>query len=180
MRRRFSPWVGTIPWRRKWQPTPSILAWKSHGWRSLVGSSPWGCKESDTTERLHFTYDFLEQNHVTCESRQFYFFLPFIWPGRTDVGSQVPDQGLSLSIGRTDFLPLDRQGNPYFFLSNLYSLYFFFLPAYTSHSLLENTEQRWRAQTYLLCSQASGEKAVTAPLLRQFLLFPAFSNQTAS
>ena len=28
----------------------------SHGWRSLAGYSPWGCKESDTTERLHFTY----------------------------------------------------------------------------------------------------------------------------
>ena len=31
-----------------------ILAWKSHGQRSLVGYSPWGCKKSDTTERLHF------------------------------------------------------------------------------------------------------------------------------
>ena len=35
----------------------SILAWKkSHGQRSLVGYSPWGCKESDTTERLHFHF----------------------------------------------------------------------------------------------------------------------------
>ena len=33
----------------------SILAGKSHGWRNLVGYSPWGCKESDTAERLHFT-----------------------------------------------------------------------------------------------------------------------------
>ena len=33
----------------------SILAGKSHRWRNLVGYSPWGCKESDTTERLHFT-----------------------------------------------------------------------------------------------------------------------------
>ena len=39
---------------RKWQPTPVFLPGKSHGW-SLVGYSPWGCKESDTTERLHFT-----------------------------------------------------------------------------------------------------------------------------
>ena len=31
----------------------STIAWKIHGWRSLVGYSPWGCKESDTTERLH-------------------------------------------------------------------------------------------------------------------------------
>ena len=33
---------------------PVLLPGKSHGWRSLVGCSPWGCKESDTTEQLHF------------------------------------------------------------------------------------------------------------------------------
>ena len=33
----------------------SILAWKSHGQWNQVGYSAWGCKESDTTERLHFT-----------------------------------------------------------------------------------------------------------------------------
>ena len=37
-------------WRRKWQPTPVFLPGKSHGWRSLVGCSPWGRTESDTTE----------------------------------------------------------------------------------------------------------------------------------
>jgi len=41
-------------WRRKWQPTPVFLPGKFHGWRSLVGYSPWGCKELDTTERLHW------------------------------------------------------------------------------------------------------------------------------
>ena len=46
----------TSVWRRKWQPTPVLLPGKSHGLRSLVGYSPWGCKESDTTERLHFTF----------------------------------------------------------------------------------------------------------------------------
>ena len=40
-------------WRRKWQPTPVLLPGKSHGWRSLVGYSPWGHKESDTTELQH-------------------------------------------------------------------------------------------------------------------------------
>ena len=35
-------------------PHSSTLAWKTHGWRSMVGYSPWGCLESDTTERLHF------------------------------------------------------------------------------------------------------------------------------
>ena len=47
---RFNPWVGKVPWRRKWQPTSVLLSGKSHGQRSLVGSSPWGCKEPDTTE----------------------------------------------------------------------------------------------------------------------------------
>ena len=46
-------WVRKIPWRRKWQFTPVLLPGKSHGQRSLVGYSPWGCKESDTTERVH-------------------------------------------------------------------------------------------------------------------------------
>ena len=48
----FDPWVGKIPWRRKWQPTPVFLPGKSHGQRSLVGYSPWGHKESDMTEQL--------------------------------------------------------------------------------------------------------------------------------
>jgi len=42
--------------RRQWQPTPVLLPGKSHGRRSLVGCSPWGRKESDTTERLHFHF----------------------------------------------------------------------------------------------------------------------------
>ena len=41
-------------WRRKWQSTPALLPGKSHGRRSLIGYSPWGRKESDTTERLHY------------------------------------------------------------------------------------------------------------------------------
>ena len=41
-----------IPWRSKWQPTPVCLPGESHGQRSLVGYSPRGCKESDTTEQL--------------------------------------------------------------------------------------------------------------------------------
>ena len=49
---RVRPWVRKIPWRRKWQPTPIFLSGKSHEWRRLVGYSPWGCKESDTTEQL--------------------------------------------------------------------------------------------------------------------------------
>ena len=42
--------------RRRWHPTPVLLPGKSHGWRSLVGCSPWGREESDTTERFHFHF----------------------------------------------------------------------------------------------------------------------------
>ena len=42
-----------IPWRRKWQPTPAFLLGESHGQRHLAGYSPWGRKESNTTEQLH-------------------------------------------------------------------------------------------------------------------------------
>ena len=49
----FDPWVGKIPWRRKWQPAPVFLPGEFHGQRSLAGCSPWGCTESDTTEGQH-------------------------------------------------------------------------------------------------------------------------------
>ena len=42
--------------RRQWQPIPILLPGKSRGWKNLVGYSPWGRKELDTTERLHFHF----------------------------------------------------------------------------------------------------------------------------
>ena len=45
-------WMGKIPWRRKWRPTPVFLPEKSHGQNSLVGYSPGGLRESDMTEKL--------------------------------------------------------------------------------------------------------------------------------
>ena len=48
----FYHWVGKIPWRRAWQPTPAFLPGESHGQRSLVGYSLLGHKESDMTEWL--------------------------------------------------------------------------------------------------------------------------------
>ena len=47
----FDPWVGTVPWRRKWQPSSVFLPGKSHGQRSLVGYSPRGHKELGTAAR---------------------------------------------------------------------------------------------------------------------------------
>ena len=38
----FDPWVGRIPWRKSWQPTPVFFPGESHGQSSLAGNSPWG------------------------------------------------------------------------------------------------------------------------------------------
>ena len=46
------PWVGKIPWRRTWQPTPVFLPGESHEQRSLAGYSSWGYKELDITEQF--------------------------------------------------------------------------------------------------------------------------------
>ena len=60
----FNPWDRRISWIRKWQRSPVFLPGKSHGRRSLVGYSPWGHKESDRTEQLHFHF------HIQLINRQ--------------------------------------------------------------------------------------------------------------
>ena len=49
----FDPWAGKIPWSKKWQLTSVFLPGKFHEQRSLVGCSPWGCKESNAPECTH-------------------------------------------------------------------------------------------------------------------------------
>ena len=46
----FDSWIRKIPWKRKWQPTIVFLPGKFHGQRSLIGYSPRGGEELDTTE----------------------------------------------------------------------------------------------------------------------------------
>ena len=92
------------PWRRKWQPTPVLLPGESHGGRSLVGYSPWGCKELDTTERLHFHF----QSHGPLEGKYILDVSIYLWL-----------QGISLKT--------HRAGQPskspfYFFTVHLLSL----------------------------------------------------------
>ena len=70
----FDPWVRKIPWRRKWQPTPVLLPGKSHGQRSLVGYSPWGHQESDTTERLRSSF-----HHVAYFNRMVFSRVWHAW-----------------------------------------------------------------------------------------------------
>ena len=52
----FNPWVGKIPWGRKWQPIPGFLPEKLHGQKSLVGYSRWGRKELATTNSTQILY----------------------------------------------------------------------------------------------------------------------------
>ena len=59
---------GRFPWRREWQPTPVFLPGESHGQRSLGGYTPWGGKESDTTD---FTFTF----HPVAAFRTWWCFI---------------------------------------------------------------------------------------------------------
>jgi hypothetical protein len=59
----FVSWVGKIPWKRKWQFAPVFLPGKSYGQRSLAGYSPWGHKESDSTEQLN------NKRYCVCPAR---------------------------------------------------------------------------------------------------------------
>ena len=74
-RPRFDPWVGKIPWRRKWQLTPVFLPGEPHRQGSLLGCSLWGhhslcsCKKSDMTERL--TLSVLYRGSVSQSSQLF-------------------------------------------------------------------------------------------------------------
>ena len=69
-------------------PTPVLLPGKSHGWKSLVGYSPWGLEESDTTERLHFHFHALEKEMATHSS-----VLALRIPGAGEPGG-LPSMGL--------------------------------------------------------------------------------------
>ena len=68
--------------RRQWHPTPVFLPGKSHGRRSLVGFSPWGRGESDTTERLHFHFSLFTFMHRRRKWQPTPVFLPGESQGR--------------------------------------------------------------------------------------------------
>ena len=60
-------WVGKILWKREWLPTLVFLPGEFHGQKSLAIYSPWGCKESDTTQRLTHTLSITYMLHRHCE-----------------------------------------------------------------------------------------------------------------
>ena len=61
----------------KWQPTPVFLPGKFHGQKSLVGYSPWGCKESDMTEQLHSLHTVFRSGCISLHSHQLCKSVPF-------------------------------------------------------------------------------------------------------
>ena len=108
----FNPWVGKIPWRRKWQPTPVFLPGEFHGQRSLVGYSGQSCQESDTTEQPTLSYSW----------SAFPFFLvslktsPIQRLSCLDATSSSPcqAQGQSSALFLPDFsLPFDTGVHPF-------------------------------------------------------------------
>ena len=80
----FDPWVGKIPWRRAWQPTPVFLPGKSHEQRNLVGYSSWGCKESDTLKqesKSETTVAHQAPLPMGFPRQEYWSRLPFPFPG---------------------------------------------------------------------------------------------------
>ena len=68
----FDLWVGEIPWRRKWLPTPIFLPAESHGLRSLAGYCPWGCRELDAANTHTLIYLSLYVAHMYVLHRLMY------------------------------------------------------------------------------------------------------------
>ena len=101
------------PWRRKWQSTPVLLPGKPHGWRSLVAYSPWGRKESDTTERLHFHFSLSWEKEMATHSS----FLAWRTPGTEEPGG-LPSMG-SHSQTRLNRLSSSSSSNEIAFKTDL-------------------------------------------------------------
>ena len=95
-------------WRRQWHPTPVLLPGKSHGWGSLVGCSPWGCEESDTTERLPFPFHFhfhALKKEMATHSSVLAWRIPGLISFRMDCLDLLAVQGVAKSRTRLSDFP---------------------------------------------------------------------------
>ena len=93
----FDPWVGKIPWRRKWQSAPVLLPGISHG-HGLVGYSPWGCKDSDTTEHVHsFDHKPVALQWGCFECSHLYLSTP-LKPFQHLISQSLLDQSMTCSL----------------------------------------------------------------------------------
>ena len=73
----LDPWVGKIPWRRKWQPTPVFLPGESHGQRNLVGYSPWGHRVRHDSAHTHHAPSILRNKTRQMKLKFLSVFYPF-------------------------------------------------------------------------------------------------------
>ena len=129
----FYPWVGKIPWRRKWQPTPVFLPETCQGQRSLAGYSPWITKELNTTEGLN--NPFLKRSFLPCfpfSSHHLAISDEANWPGNKHHGKLLAHFWIILCLQLTLFQEILR----IFFCLN------FFLPLPRSDPV-SHTGQNW-------------------------------------
>ena len=130
--------------RRQWHPTPVLLPGKSHGQRSLVGCSPWGREESDTTERLcfHFSVSCIGEGNGTplqCSCKRIPGMVELPSMGSHRVGHDWSDLAAAAEETKAQVLNLRNMSSlshP-FTISCVTSLGFGFFPR---HSL--NTSQK--------------------------------------
>ena len=94
------PGSGRSP-RRKWQPTPVFLPGESHGQRSLAGYSPWGHKESDTTEQLTLGLQDLPEKKAQTSKQQVKYLGYIINPGSRQLSPYRKEAILGLSAPKT-------------------------------------------------------------------------------
>ena len=132
----FDPWVRKIPCRRKWQPIPEFLPGKLHEQRSLVGYSPRGHKELDTTEQLsNWCFSLI---YLSCDSYK-------------DTNPINEDPTLTTS-SRTDYLPKALPPNIIILACRVLVCEFFRGQKYSVHNRRgsSNLEHRKRKEVHLL------------------------------
>ena len=106
----FDPWVGKIPWSRKWQPTPVFMPRKFHGQRSLVGYNPWGRKASDANENTHNNPVYTQHQGV-LRGRESHSELPQNHTqGQRPSGGRVAEKGMS-TMSQRHFWALGAEGH---------------------------------------------------------------------
>ena len=95
-RHKFDPWVRKIPWKKKWQPTPTFLPGKSHEQRSLAGYSPWSCKEQAIVHgvaKSQTRLSYWGYTYILCHFIQGIWGLWYLW-GFWRQYQSIPRDGL--------------------------------------------------------------------------------------
>ena len=102
----FHPWVWKILWRREWLPTPIFLPGKSHRQRSLVGYSPWGCRDRHDWNDLACMHIYIIYMVIYCIISLIFSYFSLYCRGVLLVG------GISVSVLLCPLLPLADMDNP--------------------------------------------------------------------